>query len=46
MQISELMVATEAPQTAYLAIDTGTSVMKLTIAQLKTAIESANSGGE
>ena len=35
MQISALMKAAEAPLTAWLAVDTGTAVYKITVQQLK-----------
>ena len=42
MQIGDLMPAAEAPLTAWLAMDTGTAVYKVTVEQLKEAV----TGGE
>jgi hypothetical protein len=41
VQISALMKAYEAPDDAWLAMDTGTAMYKITVAQLKAAVTAA-----
>lgn len=44
MQISALMRAYEAPDGAWLAMDTGTGVYKVTVEQFKAALTAAQGG--
>ena len=38
MEIGDLMLAAEAPMSAWLAVDTGTAVYKITVEQLQEAV--------
>ena len=44
MQISSLMPAYEAPMDAWLAVDTGNNVYKITISQIKAEITGEQGG--